>query len=235
MSGPNSAVIFAAGFGTRMGALTKNIPKPLIKVAGKPLIDYALDLANEVVMGPKIVNTHYLAEQLDGHLTQRPGVQTLHEENKILETGGGLKNALPMLDGNVVYTLNSDAVWTGPNPLLTLLCAWQPEHMDGLLILIDRQDALEHRGSGDFFMLGTGALKRRKQEEHAPFVYGGIQIIKTDGLAEIEQDVFSLNLLWDRMLEQGRLYGAVHPGGWVDVGRPEGIAVAEALLQSSDV
>lgn len=227
---PDAAMIFAAGFGTRMGALTKDKPKPLIEVAGKTLLDYSLDLTDEIPLCTRVVNAHYKSDQIAAHLCQRGGSIQIAEEKKILETGGGLRNALPLLGRNPVFTLNSDAIWTGQNPLLTLLKSWRAEEMDALLIQIPISAALEHRGKGDFFLNPVGQLFRRGENPDAPYVYGGIQIIKTDRLSAVKDDVFSLNVIWQDMLEQGRLFGAIHEGGWVDVGRPEGIAVAEALL-----
>jgi MurNAc alpha-1-phosphate uridylyltransferase len=225
----NAAMIFAAGFGTRMGMMTKNQPKPMIEVAGRPLIDYAMDLTNQANLGHVVVNTHYLPQPLVSHLRKNPIVQTIFEP-EILETGGGLKNALPTLGIDPVYTLNSDAVWTGENPLIALRDAWDPKIMDVLFMLIPRESAQEHRGQGDFFLSETGAISRRGNANSAPYVYSGAQIVKTKALENITETAFSLNLLWDRYLAGGRAYGIVHSGGWVDVGTPHGISVAETEL-----
>jgi len=229
----HAAVIFAAGFGTRMGALTAHTPKPMITVAGKPLLDYAMDL---VAGRDVVVNVHYLPDQIENHLRGRAGLTVLREEPDILETGGGLKNALPILGSDPVITLNSDAIWTGENPIDALVDAWNPDHMDALLMLIPTPNAQEHRGTGDFNLGTDEKISRRGDAASAPYVYSGAQIIKTDRLAEINQASFSLNLLWDKMLAEGRVYGIVHAGGWVDVGRPEGIDIAEAeLAKHADV
>ena len=217
---PDAVMLFAAGFGTRMGALTAATPKPLLHVADRPLIDHALDLTHGLHV---VANTHYLPDQLEAHLAPK-GV-TLSHEPRILETGGGLRAALPLLGDGPVFTLNSDAIWTGANPLTALAQAWDPDRMDALLMLIPRESARGHTGKGDFLPDTQGRLSRGPG-----LIYSGAQIVKTDLLHEVEDDVFSLNILWDRMMDAGRLYGIAHTGAWCDVGRPEGIAVAEAML-----
>ncbi|EEW25233.1 nucleotidyltransferase family protein [Rhodobacter ferrooxidans] len=229
---PDAVMIFAAGLGTRMGALTANRPKPLIHVAGKPLIDHALELADTARVSRKVVNLHYLPEQLAAHLAPRPDVAISDEFAQILETGGGLRAALPLLGDGPVFTLNSDAVWTGRNPLDELRKAWEPAQMDALLLLLPASHAIGHSGHGDFLLDVSGRITRAKGAPGA--VYLGAQIIRTEGLADIPAQVFSLNLLWDQMIAEGRAYGIVHQGGWCDVGRPEGIAQAEAMLRAAD-
>lgn len=220
-------MLFAAGFGTRMGALTASRPKPLIPVAGRPLIDHAIALARAAGAAPMVANTHYLADQIAAHL-QGSGIHLSHEAGEILETGGGLRAALPLLGTGPVMTLNTDAVWTGDNPLTQLAAAWDDGRMDALLLLAQPEAARGHSGRGDFLLQEDGRL-RRAAGSAAP-VYLGAQIIRTEKLRDISQQVFSLNLLWDRMIAEGRAYGILHRGGWCDVGRPEGIAEAEALL-----
>jgi MurNAc alpha-1-phosphate uridylyltransferase len=227
---PPPLMLFAAGLGTRMGALTATRPKPLIEVAGKPLIDHALALCDTAGVTCIVANTHYLPDQIESHLAPRR-IPISREEPRILETGGGLKRALPLLRGNPVLTLNTDAVWTGENPLTQLVAAWDGTRMDGLLLLLPADQATGHTGTGDFLMDSTGRLSRAKGEPGP--VYLGAQIIRTDGLSDITDDAFSLNLLWDRMIATGRLHGIHHKGGWCDVGRPEGIALAESLLTSA--
>jgi len=219
-------MLFAAGFGTRMGALTANTPKPLIKVAGKPLIDHALTLADAAKVGKIVVNLHYLGDQIAHHLQGRD-IALSWEHTQILETGGGLKAALPLLQADTVFTLNTDAIWSGQNPLIELQAAWDPEKMDALLLLLPADRALGHSGKGDFLLAPDGRIIRAAGAA-AP-VYLGAQILKTQGLTAITEPVFSLNLLWDQAIAQGRAYGLIHQGGWCDVGRPEGIALAETL------
>lgn len=225
-------MVFAAGFGTRMGALTAHQPKPMIPVAGRPLIDHALGLGLAVGAGPMVVNTHYLADQIAHHLAGRPVVLS-HEAEEILETGGGLRQALPHLGQGPVMTLNSDAVWTGLNPLRQLLDQWDPAQMDALLLLLPADQARGYRGTGDFVLDAEGRISRAKGAHG--MAYLGAQILRPEGLHRIPQRVFSLNLLWDEMIAKGRAFGMVHQGGWCDVGRPEGIAEAEALLGAKDV
>lgn len=226
---PRPVMLFAAGFGTRMGALTADRPKPLIKVAGKPLIDHALDLAGAYGAAPVVVNLHYRADQLVRHLADRD-VALSREVPDILDTGGGLRAALPLLGAGPVFTLNTDAVWRGPNPLAHLAARWRPAQMDALLLCIPQPRAYGHDGDGDF-LVTEGAPARRGPGA----VYSGLQIIKPCSLRGIADRVFSLNLLWDRMLSEGRLFATAYPGHWGDAGTPDGLAQAEALLEARDV
>lgn len=230
---PDALMLFAAGLGTRMGVLTAHRPKPLLKVAGRALIDHALALADQAGVGRKVVNLHYLPLQLAAHLAPRRDIALAWEREEILETGGGLRAALPLLGPGPVFTLNSDAVWTGANPLARLRAAWDGTRMDALLLLAPTDRALGHGGPGDFVLDAAGRISRANE---APgLVYLGAQIIRTDGLAAIPSQVFSLNLLWDRLIAEGRAFGVIHDGGWCDVGRPESIALAEALLARDHV
>lgn len=224
------AMIFAAGLGTRMGALTADRPKPLLAVAGRTLLDHALDLARAAAAHPIVVNTHAHSGQIASHLvTAAPEARISHEPDR-LETGGGLKRALPLLGEGPVFTLNADAVWTSPNPLELLAAAWDPEAMDALLCLVPHETALAHAGPGDFRLGPDGRLRRRGEAAAAPFVYAGAQLLRTEPLKACPDGPFSLNLLWDRLLGANRLFGVVHPGPWVDVGHPEGLFAAEALF-----
>ncbi|MEC3861599.1 nucleotidyltransferase family protein [Mesobacterium sp. TK19101] len=221
---PNAILLFAAGFGTRMGPLTRTCPKPLIRVAGRPLIDHALALADDFGPLTRVANAHYHADQLAAHLADRD-VALSHEAPEILETGGGLRKALPLLGQGPVFTLNTDAVWTGSNPLATLARAWQPDRMQALLLCVPLTSALGRDAPGDFHLGPDGRLRRG-----GDLVYTGAQILHTDLLQEVREPAFSLNVVWNKMAEQGGLFGVVHDGGWCDVGRPEGIALAEGLL-----
>lgn len=226
---PKSAMIFAAGFGTRMGHLTKDRPKPLIKVAGKTLLDWAIEQVDMPPIEQIVVNAHYHADQIEAHLTDHENVTVIHENPQILETGGGLKNALPLLGPDAVVAMNSDAVWAGPKALSSLLSKWDPKKMDGLLLLVPRDLANAHNGHGDFDMSDSGTLHLRAADT-AEFVYIGLQIIKTDQLATIEEKAFSINLLWQKMMRQDRLFGAIYDGHWFDVGHPDGIGIAEDFI-----
>lgn len=220
---PDALMLFAAGFGTRMGTLTAQRPKPLIPVAGRPLIDHALALAGGLRV---VVNTHYLPDQVARHVAGRA---QLSHEPEILETGGGLKAALPLLGPGPVFTLNSDAVWTGANPLAELRAAWDADRMDVLVLLVPREAARGHRGAGDFLLDAAGRIARGPGP-----VYAGAQILRTERVAAWPERVFSLNRIWDAAIADGRACGVLHHGGWCDVGRPEGIAEAEAMLREAD-
>lgn len=222
---PRVLMLFAAGKGTRMAPLTDKTPKPLLKVGRRTLLDRALDLAREGGVEQVVVNTHYLGEQIVTHLAGREGITISDESDALLETGGGLKKALPLLGAGPVITLNPDVVWTGANPIAALRAAWDPARMDALLALIPLRAARGRIGGGDFAMDGEGRLTRKGK-----FVYGGAQIIKTERLSEIGDAAFSLNRLWDLMLADGRAFGLAHQGGWGDVGRPDAIPLAEELL-----
>jgi MurNAc alpha-1-phosphate uridylyltransferase len=225
---PRAILLFAAGFGTRMGALTAHRPKPLIEVAGRALLDHALALADASEVPLKAVNTHYHSDQIAAHLAPRRDVALSHEAPEILDTGGGLRHALPLLGDGPLYTLNTDAVWTGPNPLDTLAEAWQPERMDALLLLVPPDRARGHAGEGDFRLDPGGRLARG-----GGLTYTGAQIVAPEAVAAYPPGAFSLNAVWDRIAERGRLFGALHPGGWCDVGHPGGIAEAERMLAAA--
>ena len=218
-------MIFAAGFGTRMGALTADMPKPLVNVAGRPMIDRAVELARAAGIKNLTANLHYKHEMLADHLAPQD-MQLSLELPDVLDTGGGLLHALPLMGVAPIFTLNPDAVWHGPNPLPLLRRAWDPAKMDGLLMLIQPQNAHDHTGKGDFLTDPDGRLSRG-----AGMVYSGAQIIKTDLLYTIEEKVFSLNKLWDLMLSNRRLFGLNYPGSWCDIGSPEGLKTAERMLR----
>ncbi|MGZ3215041.1 nucleotidyltransferase family protein [Paracoccus sp. T5] len=218
-------MIFAAGLGTRMRPLTDTRPKPLIPVAGRSLLDRALDLGHQAGAARIVVNTHYLGAQVVQHLEGRD-VALSPEPDLILDTGGGLRQALPLLSGSPVMTLNPDVVWTGPNVLSALQAGWDDDRMDALLALVPLARATARQGAGDFALDADGRVTRQ-----GDFVYAGAQIIRTERLAEIPDRVFSLNRLWDLLIAEGRVHGLVHPGGWCDVGYPAAIPLAEALLR----
>jgi len=226
---PSSALLFAAGFGTRMRHLTQDRPKPMIKVAGRPLIDHTIDLLKAAQVPTLVANLHYKPDQLAAHLAPL-GVQTVIERPDILETGGGLRNALPLLGAGPVITANTDAIWIGPNPVQALLEAWDAARMDALLMCVPVAQTRGYTGTGDFARGADGSVSRGDG-----LVYGGVQIIKTDLLADIPDRSFSLNLLWDRMLAKGTVHALAHRGTWCDVGHPGGITTAEQMLEQADV
>lgn len=223
-STPDAVMLFAAGFGTRMGALTESRPKPLIPVSGRALLDHALGLVDAAGITTRVVNAHYRADQIAAHLAGTNAALSL-EQPDILDTGGGLRAALPLLGPGAVFTLNTDAVWTGPNPLVALRKAWDPSRMGALLALVPADRARGHAGSGDFALAADGRITRG-----GDLVFTGAQIVDPAGLDTIRQTAFSMNRLWDRIAGDGRLFGLIHKGGWCDVGHPEGITEAEAML-----
>ncbi|MEL6609824.1 MAG: nucleotidyltransferase family protein [Pseudomonadota bacterium] len=223
-SPPSACMIFAAGFGTRMKPLTDTKPKPLIEVAGKTLLRHALDPAQAAGLGPIVVNAHYLAEQIVDAVAGED-INVSIETPNVRDTGGGLKHALQHLGAGPVLTMNSDAVWNGPNPYQVLIEAWRPGEMDALLLVCPMERAHGRDDAGDFTIGSDGRPTRGPGS-----VYCGAQIIKPAPVAEHLEDVFSLNRIWDKSMAQGRLYTCDYPGEWCDVGRPDAIPVAEAML-----
>ena len=223
MNAPIPILLFAAGLGTRMGDLVKDRPKPLVEVAGKPLIDHALALTRVDGVGKRVVNIHHQAEKLRHHLKGQD-IAFSDETDMLRETGGGLRHALPVLGVSPVITMNTDAIWRGPNPVSTILNAWQP-HMEALLLTVPQPQVTGHLGKGDFTRDENGHLHRGRGD-----IYSGLQIIRTETLAQISEAVFSMNVIWDQMAARGGLYGVSYPGQWCDVGQPASIPLAEALL-----
>ncbi len=233
MSVPRTAMVLAAGFGTRMGALTQDTPKPLLHIAGRAMIDLALDHVSQAGADHAVVNLHYLGDQIRAHLNGHGALQIdfSDEQPRILDTGGGVVQALPMLGPNPFFTLNSDAVFAGPNPLSVLAEAWDTTRMDALLLLVNRNQTHAYTRPGDFFLAGdTVTPVRRGTADSAPFVYAGAQIIAPRALADAPEGPFSMNLIWDRLLSAERLGAVVYPGDWVDVGTAEGLTIAEQVL-----
>lgn len=216
-------LLFAAGLGTRMGTLTAERPKPLIEVAGKALLDHAYDFAKEAGIDRTVVNLHYKPEPIRAHLADED-ILFSDETEALLETGGGLRKALPLLGSSPVLTMNTDAVWRGPNPILTALEAWS-DGMDALLLLVEQHNVRGHPGKGDFSIDAQGRLTRA-----ANAVYTGVQIMRTEVLQEINEEVFSLNVAWNILQERGGLYGTLYHGQWCDVGQPSSLPLAEEML-----
>ena len=233
----DTAMVMAAGLGTRMLPLTAGTPKPLIEVGGKKLIDYMIEHLADAGIEKAVVNVHYLPDQVEAYLRtrQHPSVTFSDERDLLLETGGGMVKAWRSgLLPDPFYCLNSDNIWIdGPrNTLLDLSDAWDAERMDALLLLVPRERAFEHRGKGDFHLEADGRLRRRaRDEDSAPYIFIGAQIASHRLLRDAPEGPFSTNVLWDRALAEGRLYGVVHAGEWFDLGTPEAIAPAEARLE----
>ena len=229
MSEDMALMIFAAGFGRRMGNLVHDRPKPLIKVGGRALIDHALALADDIRPIKTVVNVHYKKEMLTSHLCRKP-VSVLLEWPNILDTGGGLRAALPHLGTNPVITLNSDAVWLGENPIVALQSQWDARSMDALLMCVRLTDTFGCKGQGDFALKKDGTLQR-----NGDLIYSGAQIIKTDFLDQIKERVFSLNKIWDIMLRNNKVFGMIYDGKWCDVGTPKGVILADEQIVKASV
>jgi len=234
---PRTAMIMAAGLGKRMRPLTATRPKPLIDVAGKPLLDHVLDRVSTAGVRKVVVNVHYLADAIEAHLASRDHgleVAISDERKQLLETGGGLVHAADLIDSDPFLALNSDSLWVdGPADTLKLLAAhWNEDKMDALLLLVPLARAQNHRGMGDFHMDRSGRLRRRDKSRVAPFVFTGIQMMSKQLLAGAPDGPFSTNVLWDRAIAEGRCFGAVHQGLWFDVGTPKSIKETEAALEN---
>lgn len=210
-------MIFCAGFGTRMGELTKQQPKPMLHLGGRPMVDFTIDIVRDAGVKSIFANTHYLAEKIEPHLAEK-NVVTLRED-PILETGGGLRAALGELGIDPVLTINPDACWEGPNPVEILSEAWADDMQALLLLTPMAEDA------NDDFNLEDGVVQRK-----GPYRYTGAQILKTDQLYRIPEDVFSLNLYWDHLQTIGPLHGIVYPGKWWDIGTKDALAEANARM-----
>ncbi len=231
-----TAMVLAAGFGTRMGALTRARPKPLLTVAGRALIDHALDAVEGAGVRRAVVNLHYLGEQIRAHLAERraPEVVFSQETPEILDTGGGIVHALPLLGPSAFFGLNSDALFVGRNPLKALAAAWAPGRMDALLLLVPAARALAYTRAGDFFLDAEGDRPwRRGAAAAAPFVFSGAQILTPGAFVGAPGGPFSLNLVWDRLIGSGRLAAISYQDEWVDVGTPEGLSEAERALAAT--
>ena len=230
-------MVLAAGLGQRMMPITKTLPKPLIKVGGKALIDFTLDRLAEAGIETAVVNVHHLADQIEAHVRDRtaPRIVISDERDRLLETGGGLKRALPLLGAEPFLTLNSDSLWVeGPQPNLPRLMEhWDPERMDILMLLALGATSVGYDGAGDFSMDPNGRLRRRAERQVAPFVFAGVAVVKPELLRDTPDGPFSANVLYDRAIEAERLYGLRLDGQWLHVGEPQSIAAAEDSLAAS--
>jgi N-acetyl-alpha-D-muramate 1-phosphate uridylyltransferase len=235
---PRTAMVLAAGFGERMRPLTNNKPKPMVEVAGKPLLDHVLDRLAEAGVDTAVVNVHYLADQIEAHVARRtrPRVVISDERAQILGTGGGVVKALPQIGKAPFYHVNSDSIWIDGvhGNLQRLAAAFEPRIMDALLLLAPSAGSIGYSGRGDFAMSPDGRLRRRMEREVLPFVYAGAAILSPALFAGAEPEPFSLTTLFDRAAESGRLFGLRLEGVWMHVGTPDAIALAEAaILQSA--
>lgn len=229
----DTAMVMAAGLGKRMRPLTATQPKPMVRVAGKPLIDHALDKLADAGIARAVVNVHYYADALEAHLGERarPEIVISDERKELLETGGGMVRALPELP-DPFFCINADNIWLdGPkNAFQDLSQAWDAERMDALLLLVPHTRAANFAGLGDFHMDGMGRLRRRTAGRIAPHIYMGIQLVSHRLLRDAPAGRFGTMVLWERAIEEGRLFGTVFTGEWFEVGTPESIAPTEAAL-----
>ena len=233
---PRTAMVMAAGLGKRMRPLTATRPKPLVEVAGKPLIDHVFDRLRSAGVERAVVNVHYLADALEAHLRARMhdlDVVVSDERGHLLETGGGLVKAKPLLGDGPFVCVNSDNLWVdGPiDAIRALGAAWDDARMDALLLLVPLARAGSHRGRGDFHLDAMGRITgRRRPGRVAPFVFTGVQMMHPRLIADAPEGAFSTNLFWNRAIETGRAWGIVHQGLWFDVGTPAAIGETEAAL-----
>ncbi|HZN28680.1 MAG TPA: nucleotidyltransferase family protein [Xanthobacteraceae bacterium] len=230
-------MVLAAGLGTRMRAFNGQVPKPLVKVGGKPLIDYVLDRLAEQGVERAVVNVHHLADQIERHLAarQRPKIVIADERRELLGTGGGVVKALPELGQAPFFHINSDTIWIdGVQPNLgRLAAAFDPANMDALLLLAVAAASIGYSGRGDFKMAPDGRLTRRGEHEVVPFVYAGAAILTPAFFAGVPQGPSSMSPLFDRAAEAGRLYGLRLEGVWMHVGTPDAVKAAEAAITAS--
>jgi len=231
-------MVLAAGLGTRMRPLTERMPKPLIEVAGRPLIDHVLDRLSAADVEIAVVNVHHFAEQIERHLKARRGTPNTvisNERAALLDTGGGIVKALPQLGAAPFYLINSDTLWIdGVQPNLDRMAAtYDPERMDALLLLAPTATSIGYVGRGDFSMTPDGRLVRRGEREVVPFVYAGAAILAPALFADAPQSGFSLNRVFDRAIDANRLFGLRLDGLWMHIGTPEAIRTAQAVILSS--
>jgi MurNAc alpha-1-phosphate uridylyltransferase len=233
MTMPTRAMVLAAGKGLRLRPITLSRPKPLVEVGGQTMLDGALDRLAEAGVAEAVVNAHHLGHMIEAHLKgrARPRIHLSHEE-ALLETGGGVKKALPLLGEEPFFVVNGDILWRdGKVPALRRLAeAWDGAVMDALLLMQSTASAIGYEGSGDFVMDQLGRLRRRKENEVAPFLFAGLQILAPALFEGTPDGPFSLNLIYDRALAAGRLYGLRHDGTWYHVGTPEDLQRVEAAL-----
>jgi MurNAc alpha-1-phosphate uridylyltransferase len=236
MIAPTHAMVLAAGLGTRMRPLTDDRPKPLLPLEGRSLLHHAMDRLRDAGIPRVVVNAHWFAEQVADSVAAYGGSPppTVLRETSLLETGGGVRGALPHLGQKPFVVVNGDAFWLdGPNAALRrLAAAFDPEAMDALLLLVRTSQVDGETGRGDFLLDPLGRARRPKEREIAPYLFGGVQILSPALFADTPDGPFSLNLVYDRAVEQGRLFGLVHDGAWFHLSTPRDLANAEQLLRA---
>lgn len=233
-SRPKTAMVLGAGLGQRMRPLTNDLPKPLVKLAGRPMIDFVLDTLERAGVETIVVNVHYLADKLEAHLRRRAGVRVVISDERaaLLDTGGAVVKAMHLLGPGPFYIHNSDSISMGGlgRNLGRLADAFDPSTMDTMLLLASSASALGYGGSGDFLLSGNGVISRRPERSVAPFVFTGASIATPELFNDAPGGPFSLNLLWDRAIETGRLHGIRQDGVWMHIGSPEAIDQAERFI-----
>ena len=231
---PETAIVLAAGLGTRMRPLTDTVPKPLLTVGDKTLLDYALDALAGAGVEKTVVNVHYLADQIEDHIQGRnhPEIFVSDERTELLDSGGGAKKALGLLGPSPFYLLNADSFWVenATSNLAAMARTWDDDKMDILLLVANHQQAVGFDGKGDFFIAPDGRLTRRNDQPSAPYIYAGAGIYSPEIIASGPQGPFSLNLLFDQAIEKGRLFGVPMAGLWLHVGTPAAIPLAERAI-----
>jgi MurNAc alpha-1-phosphate uridylyltransferase len=234
---PKTAMVFAAGLGKRMRPITDTLPKPLVKVAGRTLIDHCLDRFAESGVAKAIVNVHWLPDQIEAHLALRraPEILISDERDRLLDQGGGIKKALPLIGRRPFFVCNTDAFWIeGPRSNLKCLAeAFDPDQMDAILLVAPSAGAVGVDWPGDFTMSHEGRLRQRDPRHVAPFVYTGVGILKPQLFETVAEDEFRLAPFFFRAADQGRLFGLRLDGLWLHVGRPETISEAEEAVARS--
>jgi MurNAc alpha-1-phosphate uridylyltransferase len=232
----STAMVLAAGLGKRMYPLTRELPKPLVKVAGRHLIDYSFDRLRAAGVKRAVVNVHYLPEQIERWAQEQksPEIVISDERQLLLDTGGGIVKALPHLGSEPFFVLNSDSFFLdgAASAMERLRQAWNPAEMDSLLLLSPVSSSVGYQGSGDFHLNSDGRLNRKSRPEAAPFVYAGCFLVSPRLFDAAPRGPFSMNLLWDQAQASGRLSGLVHDGLWIHVGTPESIAFAEGAMRN---
>ena len=234
MSRPRRAMVLAAGLGTRMRPLTNRVPKPLVKVRGKPLIDHVIDRLAQAGVELVVVNIHHHAAVLKEHLAARKDVEirVSDESGRVLGSGGGIFKALPIFDGEPFFVHNADSIWVEGygQALARMMARWNAEEMDALLLVASLVNAIGYEGPGDFLMDADGRLSRVPEQQLSPFAFPGVQIVHPRFFEGCSAGDFSINPLWDRAIAQGRLFGIRLEGVWMHVGTPDALVQSEEYL-----
>ncbi len=232
---PKNAMILAAGFGKRLRPITDKTPKPMLEVAGRTLLDHSIDHLAASGIEKVVINIHHLGSLIEQHITRRTDVEVVisDESDEILETGGGIAKALPLLGEDPFFVINGDVLWLdGPTSALRrLACTWDQSRMDALLLLHSTVEAYGYEGRGDFIVDPEGALIRRPEREISPYLFAGVQILQASSLAVAPAGFFSLNLIYDQAIEEDRLFGLIHDGDWFHIGTAGGLSEAEGYFR----